>query len=208
MFKHHIIIITTNYNNSSILSPKIINTTNNHYITITNNIKNNNNNNNDDNNNNNNNNNQQPTTLRSSNSLTRTDKPCVCGEVKLNTQLTGAPLLDSQTQPITSWPNHYSCLINQQLLGVDFYVIQLNQINKQLVLYYVQFQAPLELVYLVVQTSISFGNIGTVFSSIPSAIPNTKFSKTSITIPFIKELSKKADKELSTIQSLKVSRDG
>ncbi|KAM9971081.1 hypothetical protein ACTFIW_011055 [Dictyostelium discoideum] len=59
--------------------------------------------------------------------------------------------------------------------GVDFYVIQLNQINKQLVLYYVQFQAPLELVYFVVQTSISFGNIGTVFSSIPSAIPNTKF---------------------------------
>ncbi|KAM9971120.1 hypothetical protein ACTFIW_011094 [Dictyostelium discoideum] len=59
--------------------------------------------------------------------------------------------------------------------GVDFYVIQLNQINKHLVLYYVQFQAPLELVYFVVQTSISFGNIDTVFSSIPSAIPNTKF---------------------------------
>ncbi|KAM9971118.1 hypothetical protein ACTFIW_011092 [Dictyostelium discoideum] len=62
----------------------------------------------------------------------------------------------------------------QQLLGVGFYVVQLNQLNKQLVLYYVQFQAPLELIYLVVQTS-SFGNIGTVFSSIQSAIPNTKF---------------------------------
>ncbi|KAM9971078.1 hypothetical protein ACTFIW_011052 [Dictyostelium discoideum] len=59
--------------------------------------------------------------------------------------------------------------------GVDFYVVQLDQINKHLVLYYVQFQAPLELVYLVVQTSISFGNVCIVFSSIPSAIPNTKF---------------------------------
>ncbi|KAM9992046.1 hypothetical protein ACTFIZ_012709 [Dictyostelium cf. discoideum] len=51
----------------------------------------------------------------------------------------------------------------QQHLKVDFYVVQLNQLNKQFVVYWVQFQ-PLELVYLVVETSL-FGN---------TAIPNTK----------------------------------